>query len=250
MLTTIKNWLRDTQGAPRPRQAKLGLEHLSDRTLLSAVLVDGDVVITGTRRHDVDHVTREFVLGEWWVCVSERTRVGSVLSSPSITRFRESEVDRIVFKGRDGDDKFTNDTAIESCANGGDGHDTMFGGSGRDVLCGNDGKDHLYGRDGNDVLNGNGGDDFMVGGGGHDFLSGGDGWDAMLGNSGNDVLLGGNGLDVMDGGAGADWLDPGADDHRDDLVGGTSGDTFVRYHGRLPDRIVDFTPGVDRIVVR
>jgi Ca2+-binding RTX toxin-like protein len=250
MLTAIKNWLGDSKSTSKPRQAKLGLENLADRVLLSAAVVDGELRINGTGRHDVVQVSREFILDEWWVRVSERIRTGDVLSSPSISGFREAGIDRIVFKGRDGDDKFTNDTAIESCANGGDGNDSMFGGSGRDVLCGDGRKDHLYGRDGNDVLNGNGGDDFMVGGAGHDFLWGGDGWDAMLGSGGNDVLLGGSGLDNMDGGAGVDWLDGGVDDHVDALVGGTSGDAFVRHHGRRADRIVDFETGVDRIVVR
>jgi RTX calcium-binding nonapeptide repeat (4 copies) len=249
MFTTIKGWLHDHTGPAKPRRARLAVEPLADRTLPSAVLVDGTLTIAGTGRHDVDRVSREFVLGSWWIRVSEQTRVGATLSPVSASVFREADVTQIVFRGRDGDDRFTNITAIPSCANGGDGRDTMFGGTGSDVLCGDAGKDYLYGRDGADVLNGNGGDDFLVGGAGADRLSGGDGWDILLGNTGNDFLCGDDGRDTMDGGAGSDRLDGGTDDQPDLLVGGPDGDTFVRHRGRLPDRIVGFVPGVDRIEV-
>jgi RTX calcium-binding nonapeptide repeat (4 copies) len=268
MLTTIKSWLGDSKSVAKPRQAKLGLESLGDRTLPSAVVVDGTLIITGTGRHDVDRVSREFRLDSWWLRVSEQTRVGTVLSPVRASVYPEADVMRIEFKGRDGDDRFTNDTAIPSCASGGDGRDTVFGGTGVDVLCGDSGRDHLYGRAGDDELNGNGGNDWLFGGAGNDRLNGnggddrlfgdvGDdrlngngGDDRLFGNDGSDNLNGGDGRDTLFGGTGPDVLDGGKDYPRDELWGETSGDTFIRHHGRPRDHEMDFVTGVDRFEVR
>lgn len=268
MLTTIKNWRHDRRSPAKPRPAKLVVETLGDRTLPSAVLADGQLTITGTGRHDVVRVSREFVLGRWYLRVAEQTRVGTSLSSPDVHGFWESDVRRIVFNGRNCDDRFTNNTAIPGCANGGDGRDILFGGTGADTLCGDSGSDRLYGRGGDDQLNGNGGDDWLFGGAGNDTLSGngggdrlfgdlgddvlrgGDGGDRLYGNDGGDDLNGGDGLDTLRGGAGPDVLDGGNDDRRDELWGETSGDTFVRHHRGPRDAEMDFVRGVDRFEVR
>jgi len=268
MWATIMHWLGESCSAPNPRRARLGLENLGDRTLPSAVVVEGTLTITGTGRHDVDRVSREFLLGTWWLRVTEQTRVGTTLGPVRASVFPEADVTRIVFKGRDGDDRFTNDTAIPGCANGGDGRDTLFGGTSVDTLCGDSGGDHVYGRGGDDELNGNGGDDYLFGGAGNDRLNGnggadrlygdlgddvlrgGDGGDRLYGSDGSDDLNGGDGLDSLYGGAGPDALDGGNDYRRDELWGETSGDTFVRHHRRPRDNEMDFVSGVDRIEVR
>ena len=99
------------------------------------------------------------------------------------------------------------------------------------------------------VIGGAGGDN-LVGSRGADTLAGDDGDDWLLGRTGDDVLLGGAGDDSLRGAGGADRLvgGPGADR----LMGGPGADVFVFAPGdagigAARDRILDFTPGEDRI---
>ena len=69
----------------------------------------------------------------------------------------------------------------------------------------------------------------LEGGGGRDFLIGGAGRDVLNGGVGDDTLEGGGGNDVLTGGAGADQ--------------------FVFNAGDGYDTVIDFQPGVDKIVV-
>lgn len=101
-----------------------------------------------------------------------------------------------------------------------------------------------------DFYDGLGGDDQIAGGAGHDRLAGGDGNDLLDGGAGADRLEGGAGSDSLKGGLGADRTE-----------GGSGADIFVftaiaeshiaaiRSDGRklMPDMILDFTPGTDRI---
>lgn len=148
---------------------------------------------------------------------------------------------------------------------GGAGHDSLYGGAGDDRLIGGTGFDLLVGGDGNDTLDGHRGSDRLVGGNGHDLLRGGAGNDALNGGAGHDTLLGGPGHDRMTGGAGFDYLDGGAgfDTLRggagndtlvggpgnDLLVGGSGSDTFVFRMGHGADRIADYQPGMDRLLI-
>ncbi|WP_228461209.1 CAP domain-containing protein [Paracoccus liaowanqingii] len=148
---------------------------------------------------------------------------------------------------------------------GGAGHDTLYGGAGHDRLIGGLGADLLVGGNGNDTLDGQRGDDRLVGGNGHDLLRGGAGNDTLTGGAGHDTLLGGPGNDRMDGGAGFDYLHggPGSDTLRggagndtligargnDLLVGGSGRDTFVFHEGDGADRIADYQPGIDRLLI-
>jgi Ca2+-binding RTX toxin-like protein len=84
--------------------------------------------------------------------------------------------------------------------------------------------DVVQGDDRGSVLSGNGANDRLSGGAGNDLLRGGEG---------NDWLAGAAGADTLSGGAGAD-----------DFVFQVPGTAF-----RGADRITDFTPGLDRILL-
>lgn len=187
-------------------------------------------------------------------------------------------------RGHAGNDKLFmgngNDRAL-----GGTGNDTVAGDDGNDTLLGEGGNDVLVGGAGNDVVDGgwdddniwgNGGDDRLLGGGGNDrlrggmgndTLSGGDGADSLngqagddqiAGDAGDDVLMGDWGRDTLQGGDGNDTLSGGGDDDlliggsgADQLIGGDGADVFAFLPADdaqgLPDTIVDFAHGKDRI---
>ena len=67
----------------------------------------------------------------------------------------------------------------------------------------------------------------------------------LTGDARADLLLGGAGNDRLDGGAGNDILTDGAG--IDNLRGGAGADTFVLTPDGAFDRVLDFTPGVDRL---
>lgn len=111
-------------------------------------------------------------------------------------------------------------------------HDDQFVGTRfDDILDGADGNDWLFGEAGNDRLDG---------GNGNDVLEGGKGSDTLEGLLGKDVLEAGNGNDVLAGG-----------EHRDKLKGGGGADQFVfREMGKAnADKLVDFKPGNDHLVL-
>lgn len=131
---------------------------------------------------------------------------------------------------------------------GGEGDDRIEGAAGNDLLLGGIGFDFLAGGDGADFLLGGGFGDFLDGGAGDDLLLAGNrGTDLIRGGDGNDRLHGGQDDDTLEGGAGADRL---SGDRGDDLLaGGDGADRFVfaPLHGR--DRIADFDPGEDLILL-
>lgn len=123
----------------------------------------------------------------------------------------------------DGDDQFSNHSALASYAEGGHGRDTLRGGSNSDILRGNPvGHVHpFYGHsfadDAMDYVAGNGGDDLLIGeivdgGPGDDILLGGDVRDGLLfsmlafGGDGNDWIEGSPGVDIIYGGPGNDVI--------------------------------------------
>ena len=79
------------------------------------------------------------------------------------------------------------------------------------------------------------------------YLAGMDGDDSLYGDAAADTLLGGEGTDTLRGGDGADTLDGGTGG--DSLYGGAGADIFEIGPGSGSDRILDFNPTEDQLVV-
>jgi Ca2+-binding RTX toxin-like protein len=122
--------------------------------------------------------------------LGHRTSAGFVLDASGTKPL--SQVTTIRFFGNGGNDRFTNDTSVNSFAFGQAGNDSLTGGSGRDVLMGGANSDTLRGRGNHDILVGGAGADFLFGGNGRDLLIGGTGVDLLAGGSGQDILIGGS----------------------------------------------------------
>lgn len=202
-------------------RVQLQVEDLAARNLPSAspvMLTGHEIMIRGTKADD--HVQ---------VNVANNQVVVN-FNGKNFT-FNQAAVAKVSFDGKDGNDDFTNNTAIPSIAQGGKGNDHLVGGSAHDVLLGGDGSDTLSGGAGDDSLDGgNGadvedgddGDDTVVGGNGNDDLNGDAGDDSISGNAGADVMRGGTGNDRLNGGAGNDHLIGGLG--ADQLTGGSGDD--------------------------
>jgi Ca2+-binding RTX toxin-like protein len=157
--------------------------------------------------------------------------------------FNKAEITKIRFYGGDGNDSFTNATALPSLANGDAGDDKLVGGTGSDELDGGDGNDSIYGGDGddrilggagidlirgeegNDTIDGQSGDDIIYGQGGADYILGSAGNDRIYGGDGNDSLYGGEGNNILYGDGGNDLV-VGGDDN-DSLYGGDGDDRIL-----------------------
>lgn len=171
--------------------------------------------------------------------------------------------------GGSGNDSLIGNDA-DNTLNGRRGDDSMDGGAGSDLLLGDVGNDTLSGGAGNDVLRSGLGADRVIGGEGRDYaqyqqsnaavsidlttglglgghaegdrlseienLTGSTHADTLAGDAGANVLIGGAGDDVLIGRQGNDTLrgDDGADVFRFALGDGI-------------DRVLDFTPGEDRL---
>lgn len=177
-----------------------------------------------------------------------------VLSNVYGVKVREyvaATVNKINFFGYNGNDKFTNHTAIASMAEGGNGADTLTGGSGADDLRGRAGNDVLQGGGGNDKLYGGDGADNLQGGAGNDTLAGNNGADTLSGGDGNDLLSGGFDNDTLNGDAGNDQLH--GDSGNDTLDGGAGNDTLYgsfgndNLYGRAGDDSLNGDDGNDAL---
>jgi serralysin len=177
-----------------------------------------------------------------------------------------------------------NPASLVENALGGAGADTLAGNQAANRLEGGAGNDLLAGRDGADLLVGGAGADTMEGGAGSDVFvvdgpgdlvveRPGEGIDTVrvetslpvtlapgveilrLGAAGGigfggmqaDLLLGGAAGDRLDGRGGADVIEGrgGADT----LTGGMGADSFILRRGDGFDRIEDFVPGTDQLVL-
>lgn len=139
--------------------------------------------------------------------------------------------------GARGPDSLSGDAGDDTLKGGGGG-DRMNGGLGADLMRGGRGSDLIDGLNDDDTILAGGGQDTVRGGDGHDWLEGGRGRDRLLGRDGDDTILGGGAPDWIDGGHGADLL-----------TGGRGADRFVFHEGEGMDRISDFRPGTDRLVL-
>ncbi|MGP3697994.1 M10 family metallopeptidase [Rhodobacter sp. NSM] len=164
------------------------------------------------------------------------------------------------------------------CVTGGGGSDTIRGDAGADRLFGGAGDDRIFGTtsanridggEGRDTVAAGGGDDIVADTGGTDLVSlgagndtyrgagdvtgrgdtieGGAGRDRVLASSGNDRVDGGAGNDTLSGGAGSDRIIGGSGS--DLLRGGSGADVFVFAAGCGADRLSDFRPGIDRVLL-
>ena len=115
----------------------------------------------------------------------------------------------------------------------------VFGQRNANEIVGISERDRIRGTIESDIIKGLGGNDLLFGRAGNDTLEGGKGEDRLLGGAGHDRLVGGAGRDRLSGESG-----------RDTLVGGLGQDRFIFRRPNLGlDRIQDFKPGVDQILI-
>jgi Ca2+-binding RTX toxin-like protein len=147
LLRTITG-ARRKSAAPARKSRRPGLECLEIRDLMSANVVFDAVhhvvTVQGTAHDDVAQVR----MVQHDVVID--------FSSPGVAH-QEVKIDarrvgEIRFFGEAGNDRFENDTAINSLADGGSGNDDLIGGRGRNVLIGGTGTDDLRGGKGDDLV--------------------------------------------------------------------------------------------------
>ena len=181
--------------------------------LATIILSEGELFLRGGEGADVATISRS------------GNQVTAALTGAETTSFPAADVDSILFVGLGGNDRFTNNTAIDSVAFGQAGNDTLVGGSGNDRLIAGSGNDVLRGNAGDDELRGGiDGTKELFGDAGNDRLFGGTQRNEINGGTGDDVVFGGPEIDIVFGGEGADQLYPG---HGDNVVRGGSGDDLV-----------------------
>jgi len=133
-------------------------------------------------------------------------------------------------------------TAFDDRIVGNAANNTLFGGNGNDIFVASAGRDMLDGGSGFDTVDYSGGAGVVVTLGSLRNIEG------AVGSASADRITGTAASNRLDGGAGNDTVVGGRGN--DTLIGGAGSDAFefrelVTRAG--PDRIVDFTPGVDKI---
>ena len=207
----------------RHRKNKLGslcFESLESRNLLAGIsseAINGlqTQVIDGTNHGDVAEVR-----------IADDGQVEALLNGES-TIVAQSEVDRIRFLGRSGNDSFKNFTEIDSAILGHGGDDELHGGDGNNWIQGGSGNDEIYGGDKNDQIRGRAGDDFINSGRRHDRVFGGDGDDVIVGGAGRDFIRGDAGDDTIFGGNSDDRINPGSGNDTIDFGNGNGRDIAI-----------------------
>ena len=203
----------------RRSRRKLGCRdkysRLEPRRLLASIYLDnasGDLYISGGNANDTGSLT---MVGS--------SQVQASITGADSQTFASNQIQRVVFIGLEGNDTFTNDTAIPSLQYGQGGNDTLRGGTGVDTINGGPGNDFLDGQAGNDRLVGYLGADEIIGGDGDDSIYGGSGNNTLRGNAGNDLIFGGDDVDNINGGDGIDTI-----------VGFAGNDTLNSGNGGVP----------------
>ena len=108
---------------------------------------------------------------------------------------------------------------------------------------GNANDNKITGNSASNTLDGRAGNDKLKGGAGKDTLTDEEGNNTLEGGSGNDILTAGPGNDSLNGGSGNDSLSGGFGNDRFKFGSTPSAKTNL-------DRITDFTPGNDQILLR
>ena len=217
-------------------------EPLESRRLLSAAIVDGALLVTGTSIGDRIRIYEQFAAGG--ATTAYVVSIDQPLSPGPADEYTvpAEGVGRIVVRslsGADFVDLFHVPTSPDarpltapSVVDAGIGNDIVYGGKGRDVVAGGFGNDVIAGGSGNDWIDGGWGDDRPYGELGNDFASGGRGNDLVTGQEGNDHLFGGPGNDTV----GYRGVGPANSEEGDDyLSGGTGEDRMIGGYGT--DRI-------------
>ncbi|MGG5821268.1 M10 family metallopeptidase [Falsiroseomonas sp. HW251] len=243
----------------------------SNRVFLT--IWDGGGVDTYDLSNYANGVAADLAPGGWSVLSSAQL---AVLDTRDGTKPRGNVFNALMQDG--------NAASLIENATGGAGADTLLGNPAANLLRGGAGNDWLDGRDGADVLDGGEGADTMTGGAGADIFvvddagdvaieARGGGVDAIvaataaairlpanveilrlgtagragIGGPGADFLFGSPFADRLEGAAGADVIE--ACRGNDTLVGGTGADQFILRRGDGFDRIEDFAPGQDHLVL-
>ncbi len=257
----------DSIGQGRPGDGAAG----ANRIFLT--IWDGGGVDSFDLSNYANGVAVDLAPGGWSVLSAAQL---ATLDTRDGTRARGNVFNSLLFDG--------NTASLIENALGGAGADTLAGNQAANRLEGRAGDDWLAGREGADLLIGGAGVDTMEGGAGGDVFVvddpadrvveepgagidtlqvetaapvtlpsgveilrlgaagrvgfGGPGADLLLGSALGDRLDGRGGGDVIEGGAGADTLS-----------GGAGADSFILRRGGGFDRIEDFTPGADHLVL-
>lgn len=215
------------------QQFQFGYQNLESRQMLATIALsaDGVLFLRGGDGADVATVSQS------------GSQVRASVTGAQTASFPAADVNSILFVGLNGNDQFTNNTAIDSVAFGHSGNDTLIGGSGNDRLIAGSGNDVMRGNAGDDELRGGvNGTKELFGDAGDDRLFGGTGRNEINGGAGDDVVFGGPAIDIVFGGEGADQLYPG---HGENVVRGGDGNDLV-IAGRGNDTIFG-EDGNDRI---
>lgn len=176
---------------------------LESRELLSAVVIDGTLVIQGEPGGQNGPQSGAYVEVRNHPTDTNKVQVFQGQNLQQYQDFNRREFTRILFHGTAKADKFYNETNISSTAYGYDGKDLLQGGSGVDYLYGGEKADTIIGGLGGDFLYGEGGNDTIFGDTNQKGATKG-GNDRIFGGLGNDILDDGPGADIVVGGGGID----------------------------------------------
>ncbi|MFK7769483.1 MAG: matrixin family metalloprotease [Mariniblastus sp.] len=198
LLSIVKKLKSKPTRNKRKNSGELVFNKLEDRNLLAGISFDAG---TGT-------VT---VAGDGTDNTGAFAQVDPVTYRASLNGFSSRdftilEVNKIVFIGFGGDDKFTNATGVEGQLLGNNGNDELNGGSGFDLINGGAGNDVMRGNAGNDRIVSGFGNDNVRGGDGNDSIFGTGGLNNLHGEAGNDTIYGGNEADTIFGNDGIDSI--------------------------------------------